>query len=69
MTDTPAQKRAHTAAKALSDLNIFYGVIALLEGGTITADSDRGAQKIIKVCKQEARACLARYDHNIGMIP
>jgi hypothetical protein len=53
------------AAKARSDLNIFYGVIAILEGGTIT-DSDQHAQRIIAICKTASQRCLVRMDRAVA---
>lgn len=57
--------RIEDAAKARCDLNIFYGVIAILEGGTISADSNSGAQRIITICKSESAKCLRRMDDAI----
>lgn len=54
------------AAKARSDLNIFYAVIAVLEGGTLSADSDRYAQTIIARCKVASQDCLERMDRAIS---
>lgn len=50
------------AAKARSDLNIFYGVVALLEGGTISSDSHGPQEQIIKLCKRASEKCLQRMD-------
>lgn len=50
------------AAVALSDLNIFYAVIALMDGGLIHAPSHASAARIIKICKEEGRRCLGRFD-------
>ena len=41
------------------------GVIALLEGGTISR-SDRAAQRIIKVCKDESQRRLRDYDRHVA---
>lgn len=51
------------AAVALSDLNIFYAVIALMDGGLVHAPSHAAAARIIKLCQSEAVRCLNRYDH------
>lgn len=53
------------AAKHMSDLNILYGVAALLEGGTITR-SDRMAQRIIQMCKDEGQRRLRDYDKHVA---
>lgn len=42
---------AKDAAAARTNLTIFHAVIAILEGGTITAPADRDAQRIIELCK------------------
>jgi hypothetical protein len=54
------------ASRARSDLNIFYGVIAILEGGTITADSDQPAQRIISICQAAGQRCLVRMDRAVA---
>jgi len=59
-------KHAETAAKAHTDLNIFYGVIALMEGGLLSADSYGDAERIIRLCKAAGAKCLARYDRAIA---
>lgn len=53
------------AAVARTDLTIFYGVIALLEGGTISSDRYRTQQRIIKLCKDESAKCLRDYDRAV----
>lgn len=53
------------AAKHMSDLNILYGVVALLEGGTITR-SDRTAQRIIQICRDEGQRRLRDYDKYVA---
>ncbi len=50
------------ASKAHCDLNILYGVIALLEGGTMTANCQTSVQRIITICQNEGQRCLRRYD-------
>lgn len=51
------------AAEAHSDLNIFGGVIALLEGGTVyTNGGQRTARGIIRLCKAEVCRQLVTYD-------
>lgn len=54
------------AGRARSDLNIFYGVIALLEGGTISAESHAPAERIIAICRSASAKCLRRMDDNIA---
>jgi len=59
------EQHAKRAAIARSDLNILYGVIALLEGGTISANREATVSKIIKLCKAESARCLVDYDKNM----
>jgi hypothetical protein len=64
-----SEQRAKTirlAGQAVSDLNIFYGVVALLEGGTIHAPSHKAANRIIKICKAESAKRLAEYDRLVA---
>jgi hypothetical protein len=53
------------AAKAHTDLTVFHGVIQLMEGGLLSADSYGDAERIIKICKRASQKCLARYDQNV----
>lgn len=59
---------ARDAAIARCDLNTLYGVIALLEGGTISSDCERAVQRIIRTCKTESARCLTRYDRALDRI-
>ncbi len=59
---------AKEAAVARSDLNTLYGVIAVLEGGTMSADCYVAVNRIIRTCKTESAKCLTRYDHAIAQI-
>jgi hypothetical protein len=58
--------RIAEAATAHTDLTMFYGVVALLEGGTVSADADPDAQRIIAICKKAAGKCLRRMDDAIN---
>lgn len=62
MKREPLEQLIKEAAKAHSDLNIFYGVVALLEGGTVSADAQPDDFKIIALAKRAAQRCLVRYD-------
>lgn len=66
MTVRGLKDRIDEAAKARCDLNIFYGIIAFLEGGTISTESDRDAQRIIEICKTASGKCLRRMDDAIA---
>lgn len=64
------KKRGELVAKAAghhSTLNIFSGVISLLEGGTV---ADPGANttsyKIIRLCKAECQRQLKKYDKAVA---
>lgn len=52
------------AAIARCDLNILYGVIAILEGGTISSAHHADVSAIIKRCKSGAQKALVRYDRH-----
>jgi len=54
------------AARAHTDLNIFYGIIALLEGGLVSSQTYANADRIIAICKREAAKALVRYDKAIA---
>ncbi len=56
------QKLAAEAAQARCDLNILYGVIAILEGGTVSSSVNRDAERIIAICKSASQKALHRYD-------
>jgi hypothetical protein len=58
--------RMDDAAEARCDLNIFYGVIAILEGGTVSARSYTDTQRIITICKSAAQKCLRRHDDAVA---
>ncbi|MET0375980.1 MAG: hypothetical protein ABW128_17200 [Rhizorhabdus sp.] len=59
---------AKEAAVARSDLNTLYGVIAILEGGTVSAACYGATQRIIRTCKTESGKCLTRYDRALAQI-
>lgn len=51
------------AAENHSDLNIFSAVIALMENGLVyTRDSQRTADRIVKICQAELQRKLRKYD-------
>lgn len=60
-------RAAEAASKAHSDLNIFAAIVALLEGGTVSTESDRVAQRIIEICQKHQAACLRRYDRALRL--
>lgn len=49
-------------AEFLSDLNMFYAIIALCEDSMFSTASYRGEECIVKFCKAETARCLAAYD-------
>lgn len=54
------------AAKAHTDLNIFHAVIALMEGGLLSAECQTAEFEIVARCKREAGKYLDRYDTAIN---
>lgn len=66
-----AKDHATELARAHSTLNVFAGVIALLEGGTVHGGRDGGdrtAGKIIRLCEAETLRQLKRYDRHLEKI-
>lgn len=59
---------AQEAATAHTDLNIFGGIVALLEGGTVSADVQPHDFQIIQICKIAQQQCLHRYDQAIAAL-
>jgi hypothetical protein len=58
-----------TAADSKSNLNVFYALIAILEGGCILGESaNKAAAQIIKICKAEAHRQLGVYDVAVAML-
>lgn len=68
MMGTKQQTAAKDACRAHTDLNVFYSIIAILEGGTIGADSFRDGERIITICKSASAKCLKRYDAALAKI-
>lgn len=66
MKKKPTIEYSRAAARAHTDLNIFHGIIALLEGGLISSDSYPCADRIIAICKREGAKCLVRYDRALA---
>ena len=62
------QKLATDAAIARCDLNILYGVIAILEGGTVSSNVNRDAERIINICRTASQKALRRYDTAIQQL-
>ncbi len=52
------------AAEASSDLNVFYIVISIMEGGHLHAPSYKAAERIIKICRAEGEKRLRDYDRH-----
>lgn len=53
---------AKAMVQAHTDLNIFAAIVAILEGGTVSADAQPDDFKIIKLCQRAQAKCLRRYD-------
>lgn len=52
------------AAIARCDLNTLYAVIAILEGGTISANHHEDVKAIIARCRSGSQKALHRYDRH-----
>lgn len=50
------------ASKAHADLNTFAAIVALLESGLNSSDTEKAAQRIIKLAQDEQGRCLQRMD-------
>lgn len=61
-------EHAKCMAVARSDLNTLYAVIAVLEGGTISADHQGDVSRIIRICQNGAQKALERYDDHADAI-
>lgn len=48
--------------EAHTDLNIFAAIVAILEGGTVSARAQPDDFKIIAMSVRAQQRCLARYD-------
>lgn len=49
------------AVEAHNDLNIFEAVVAILEGGTVSAGAQPYDFRVIAICKKAQQECLRRY--------
>ena len=65
---TTNRKNAEKAARAHSNLNTYYAVIALMEGGLLYDGRHRIADQIVSLCKRQAATELAIYDRAVGSI-
>lgn len=50
------------ATQAHADLNTFAAIVALLESGLHSADTNRSADRIIAIAQAEQSKCLNRMD-------
>lgn len=62
------RSHAEEAAVARCDLYILYAVIAILEGGTVSAELYDETQKIIAICKSGSAKALRRYDRSLAKV-
>ncbi len=54
------------AARAYSTLNAFAGVVALLEGGLVYCpESEKAAERIIQIAREEQGRMLQKYDREV----
>lgn len=64
-----ANQHAKDAATAQANLNAWAGVVALLEGGTLSGvNTHRAQQKVIKIANAEMQKHLAEYDAAIAAV-
>jgi hypothetical protein len=66
MTNDGRRKDIRSAAVALSDLNVFAIVEKIVEGGSLHSPSHRGAEKIIRICRDEMQKRLRDYDRAVA---
>lgn len=59
---------AKAAARAHTDLNVFEGIVQMLEGGLVSADSYPAADRIIAICRKHEQVCLRRYDRALALL-
>lgn len=68
MTPKRQKQLIREAVEAHSDLNIFAAVVAILEGGTMSAGAQPDDFKLIAMSKLAQDRCLARYDRAMGLL-
>lgn len=56
------------AVYAHADLNAFAAVVALLEGGIVSADAQPDDFKIIAMAQRAQQRCLSRYDRAMNAL-
>jgi hypothetical protein len=66
MTTTPKDE-AKNAARAMSDLNMLYAIIALVDN-SLMHDCNTAERQIVKICKTRALYLLKKYDRHIANI-
>lgn len=59
---------AEAAAMAHTDMNIFEGIVSLLEGGLVSSGCQPDDFKIIEMARRAQRRCLKRYDAAIALL-
>lgn len=60
-------ERAKEACEAQCNLNMFAGVVAMLEGGTIRGKAaTKNAQRVIALCRAAQQVELRAYDKALG---
>lgn len=64
---TELERRIGTAAKAHTNLTMFYAIIALAESGGFYGHHSETGQ-IIKTAKRGAARCLREYDRAVAQV-
>ena len=59
---------AKEAARAHTDLTVFAVIVAILEGGTVSAAAQPDDFKIIRLCQSAQQKCLRRYDQAVDAL-
>lgn len=62
------KKLIRDAVEAHADLNVFAAVVALLEGGIVSAGAQPDDFKIIAMAQRAQQRCLARYDRAMNAL-
>lgn len=61
-----ARQLSIDAGVARSDLNIFAGVMALMESSLLSHDCYVAEARIVVICKAEMQKCLRRMDRTLA---
>lgn len=54
--------------EAHTDLTVFAAIVAILEGGTVSARAQPDDFKVIALCQRAQQKCLRRYDRAVAAL-